>query len=159
MFLNCIHSYTVAMLNMIKNNDIASPKSNTAAPWSHRGTLEHNLEPDNIHHYWLRIHLFHMQVYANAILSAAIISTVCSLVLMTVFMAQDQHNTWGCRGCVGNWGCWLDLRANQKAVTTSGTAVLPDETKLLVGEILKVILTTINSKLVINEHCYSMMIT
>ena len=43
-------------------------------------------------------------------------------------------------------------------VTTSGTAVLPDETKVIVGEILQVILTTFNSKLVINEHSYTMMI-
>ena len=28
-----------------KNNDITSPKVNTAASWSHRGSLEHNLEP------------------------------------------------------------------------------------------------------------------
>ena len=39
------------------------------------------------------------------------------------------------------------------AVTTSGMAVLPDEAKLLVGEILEVHckLSTFNSKLVINE--------
>ena len=34
-------------------------------------------------------------------------------------------------------------------------AVLPDETKLLVGEILEVKLTTFNSKLVINEPSYT----
>ena len=33
------------MLNMIFKNDITSPKVNTAAPWSHRGPLEHNPEP------------------------------------------------------------------------------------------------------------------
>ena len=38
-------------------------------------------------------------------------------------------------------------------------AVLPDETKLLVGEILEVILTFFNSRLVINELSYTMMIT
>ena len=30
-----------------KNNDITSSKVNTTAPWSHRGPLKHNLEPDN----------------------------------------------------------------------------------------------------------------
>ena len=33
------------------------------------------------------------------------------------------------------------------AIITSGMAVLPDETKLIVGDLLGVILTTFNSKL------------
>ena len=41
------------------------------------------------------------------------------------------------------------------AVTTSSTAVLPDETKLIVGEILEVKLSTFNSNLVINELTYT----
>ena len=45
------------------------------------------------------------------------------------------------------------------SITTSGTAVLPDETKLLVGEIFEVKLSNFNSKLVINESSYTMMIT
>ena len=30
-----------------KNYDTMSPEVNTAAPWSHRGPLDHNLEHDN----------------------------------------------------------------------------------------------------------------
>ena len=33
-------------------------------------------------------------------------------------------------------------------------SVLPDETKVIVGEILEIILTKFNPKLVINEHSY-----
>ena len=31
-----------------KDNDTMSPKVNTAAPWSHGGSLEHNVEPDQL---------------------------------------------------------------------------------------------------------------
>ena len=31
-----------------KNNDIKSPKVNTAVPWRHSGTVENNLEPFNM---------------------------------------------------------------------------------------------------------------
>ena len=41
------------------------------------------------------------------------------------------------------------------AVTTSSMAVLPDETKLIIGDKFEVILTTFNTKLVIIEHSYT----
>ena len=43
-------------------------------------------------------------------------------------------------------------------VTTSSTAVLTNETKLVVGEILELKLSIFNSKLVINEPSYTIAI-
>ena len=50
-FFQLLHEYLSfwllqIVMTFLHHNDITSAKVNTAAPWSHRGPLEHNLEPD-----------------------------------------------------------------------------------------------------------------
>ena len=48
-----------------KNNDIMSPKVNTAAPWSHRDPVEHILEPGNSELVLMGSYLFYMLHMTN----------------------------------------------------------------------------------------------
>ena len=45
---SCYNAYVTIQCHVDydKNNDIMHAKVNTAAAWSHRGPLEHNIEPD-----------------------------------------------------------------------------------------------------------------
>ena len=53
-----------ALTQLLHHNDIMSGKVNTTAPWSHRGHLKHNLEPDQCHK---GLHLFVYMLFAKRV--------------------------------------------------------------------------------------------